>query len=172
MKRYLRFGKIPEDKISRIHRGDGILGEEKGVSVWDCTFVDDVPFPILPDDSSEDGLADYFYSLLGDKPVYLVTGTEIGKGYVGEPVLDKDIKIILEYTNVYEYIKTILNKNHVINKVGKWLPPEFNLSNNSDRYKCSFCNRFTNVEIVMGRPLFRYCPYCGTYMEEEKVVLD
>lgn len=107
-KQYLRFGDIPKDKISRIHRSDAILGEEKGVSVWDCAFVNDVPFPLLPDNASEDCMADYFYHLFGNKPVYLVEGTELKeRGSANEPLLGKDIKIVSEYTEVYKYLKRI-----------------------------------------------------------------
>ena len=107
-KKYIRFGDIPKDKISRIHRSDAILGEEKGVSVWDCAFVNDVPFPLLPDNASEDCMADYFYHLFGNKPVYLVEGTELKeRGSANEPLLGKDIKVISEYTDVYKYLKRI-----------------------------------------------------------------
>ena len=107
-KKYLRFGDIPKNKISRIHRSDTILGEEKGVSVWDCAFVNGVPFPLLPENASEDAMADYFYMLFGNKPVYLVEGSELEeKGSAGEPLIGKDIKIISEYTDAYEYLKRI-----------------------------------------------------------------
>ena len=110
-KKYLRFGDIPKDKISRIHRSDAILGEEKGVSVWDCAFVNDVPFPLLPDNASESGMADYFYMLFGNKPVYLVEGSELEeKGSAGEPLLGKDIRVVCEYTDDYEYLKKILRR--------------------------------------------------------------
>lgn len=105
---YLRFGNIPEDKKSKLHRGDGILKIEKGVSVWNCAFVNNVPFPLLPDNTNEGGMADYFYMLLGNKPVYLVTGTELKeRGSVNEPLLGDDIKIIDEYTKDYAYLKRI-----------------------------------------------------------------
>jgi len=105
---YIRFGDIPKDKISRIHRSDAILGEEKGVSVWNCAFVNDVPFPLLPDNASEDCMADYFYHLLGNKPVYLVEGTELQeRGSVNEPLLGEDIKVVSEYTDAYKYLKRI-----------------------------------------------------------------
>ena len=107
MKQYIRFGKIPKDGISKIHRGDAIYGNEKGVSVWDCAFVNDVPFPLLPSNASETCMADYFYFLLGNKPVYLVEGEELQeKGTVGEPLL-KDIRIVAEYTQDYDYLKKI-----------------------------------------------------------------
>ena len=111
MNRYLRFGHIPKDKKSKVHKSDAVIREEKGVSVWDCKFINDVPFPLLPTSASESAMADYFYCLLGDKPVYLVEGTELAeKGSAGEPLLDTDISIIREYTNDYNYLKHILRK--------------------------------------------------------------
>ena len=85
-----------------------IIKTEKGVSVWNCVFVNDVPFPLLPDNTNEDGMADYFYMLFGNKPVYLVTGTELKEnGSVNEPLLGDDIKIIHDYTKDYAYLKRI-----------------------------------------------------------------
>ena len=108
MKQYIRFGNIPEDKISKAYRSDVILRCEAGVSVWNCAFVNDVPFPLLPDNASESAMADYFYMLFGNKPVYLVEGTELEeKGSAGEPLLGKDIRIVREYTDDYEYLKKI-----------------------------------------------------------------
>ena len=66
---------------------------------------------MLPDNASESAMADYFYSLLGNKPVYLVTGTELKeRGSANEPLLGKDIKIIKDYTADYEYLKNILRR--------------------------------------------------------------
>ena len=111
MKQYLRFGHIPKDKKSKAHKSDVVIREEKGVSVWDCAFVNDVPFPLLPINASESAMADYFYCLLGNKPVYLVEGTELAeKGSAGEPLLDTDISIIQEYTIDYNYLKRILRR--------------------------------------------------------------
>ena len=111
MKSYLRFGHIPKDKISRVHRSDVVIRNEAGVSVWNCAFVNDVPFPLLPDKASEAVMADYFYFLLGNKPVYLVTGTELKeRGSANEPLLGNDIEIIKEYTDDYEYLKSILRR--------------------------------------------------------------
>ena len=107
-KQYVRFGRFPKDNISKNHRGDEIVKEEKGLSVWNCVMVNDIPFPILPDNPSEDCLADYFYMLLSDRNVYLVTGEELDeKGSVGEPLLVGNIEIIREYTEDYDYLKKI-----------------------------------------------------------------
>lgn len=110
-KQYIRFGNIPEDFHSKARRSDEIIRIEKGVSVWNCIFVNDVPFPLLPDNSSEDTLADYFYMLLGNRRVFLVTGTELSeKGSANEPLLDSDIAIIKEVTEDYDYLKSILHR--------------------------------------------------------------
>ena len=110
-KQYIRFGRIPEDKISKQHKGDQILRHEKGVSVWNCAMVNDVPFPLLPDKASESTMADYFYMLMGNRRVFLVTGTELKeKGSAGEPLLGDDIRIVKEYTDDYEYLKRIHTK--------------------------------------------------------------
>lgn len=112
IKVYLRFGHIPKDLKSKAHRGDAILKEEKGISVWNCAFVNDVPFPLLPDNPSESCMADYFYLLFGNKSVYLVTGTELSeKGSAGEPLLDTDITVIKDYSEDYEYLKKIHRKD-------------------------------------------------------------
>ena len=105
---YIRFGHIPLGLKSKAHKGDVVLKTEKGISVWNCVFVNGVPFPVLPNNPSESCMADYFYMLLGNKPVYLVTGTELSeKGSAEEPLLDSDITIIKEYTEDYEYLKEI-----------------------------------------------------------------
>lgn len=107
-KYYIRFGSIPEDFQSHIHRGDGVYDMPKGVSVWNCVEANGVQFPILPENTNEDGYADYFYLLMSNKPVYLVTGTETPDvGPVGEPLLDSDIRIVKDLTEDYNYLKKI-----------------------------------------------------------------
>ena len=108
---YIRFGDIPKDGVSKRYGSDTILYDEKGVSVWECAFVNGVPFPLLPKNASESAMADYFYMLFGNRPVYLVSGTELKKkGSANEPLLDKDITVIREYTQSYEYLKKIHTK--------------------------------------------------------------
>ncbi len=108
-KQYIRFGDIPKDFHSKAHRSDEIIRIEKGVSVWNCVFVNDVPFPLMPDNPSENTLADYFYMLLGNRRVFLVTGTELSeKGSANAPLLNSDITIIKEVTDDYDYLKATL----------------------------------------------------------------
>lgn len=98
---YIRFGEIPEDKISRVHRGDAIIREEGGLSVWRA-ITDGMGkyYPMLPSDANDDAISDYFYQLLeGDQRVYLVTGNEIGiEGADREPLITDPV-ILKEITH-------------------------------------------------------------------------
>ncbi len=115
MKCYLRFGNLPTGNISKQYKSGEIIKEEKGLSVWDCTFVNDIPFPLLPENATEACMADYFYLFLSDRPVYLVTGTELEqKGSVGEPLLVAPITFIRNYTDDYRYLKSIHSQNKTL----------------------------------------------------------
>lgn len=101
MRLYIRFGDIPKDFQSKVHRNDVIIRNEGGVSVWDCVQANDMYYPILPENPNEHAISDYFNLLFSDKPVYLVTGTEMFiTGACGEPLLADDIVIIkkLDYS--------------------------------------------------------------------------
>ena len=37
-----------------------------------------------------------------------------------------------------------------------------------DRYKCSKCGHDTEVDTMMGKPIYKFCPYCGAKMDEER----
>lgn len=101
-KLYIRFGEIPENEDSAVHRGDALIRNEGGVSVWDAVKVNCHYYPILPKHPNENAIADYFNHLLySDSKVFLVTGTEIFvEGADREPLL-MDVKIIEELTNFY-----------------------------------------------------------------------
>ena len=102
MKVYIRFGDIPKDFQSKVHKGDAIIRNEGGVSVWNCIQADDNEYyPILPNNPNPHAISDYFRMLFSDKPVYLVSGTEMFlTGADGEPLLMNDITIIkkLDYS--------------------------------------------------------------------------
>ena len=106
---YIRFGDIPKDGKSKVYRSGEVVKEEMGVSVWDCVFANDVPYPILPKGYNETSVSDYIGYLFGNKEVYLVTGREIGTGAVGEPLLE-NITVIREYTDDYECLKEFLRR--------------------------------------------------------------
>lgn len=36
-----------------------------------------------------------------------------------------------------------------------------------NKYRCTNCGRHTNVDEVMGKPVYNYCPYCGADMRGE-----
>ena len=110
VKVYLRFGDIPPEERSRKYNSGVEVDLEEGVSVWDCAMVNGVPFPLLPEGATEASMADYFYFLLGDRPVYLVTGTELEeKGSASEPLL-RNVTVIRDYREDYDYLRKIHTK--------------------------------------------------------------
>lgn len=96
---YIRFGEIPLDGKSKVYRGDEIVREEAGISVWRAVENCGYYYPILPEEPNENTISDYFDLLFhSDKKVYLVTGTEMFiEGADREPLL-MDVKIIKEIT--------------------------------------------------------------------------
>ena len=108
MKVYIRFGDIPKDFQSKVHKGDAIIRNEGGVSVWNCVQADDEYYPVLPDNPNPHAISDYFRMLFSDKPIYLVTGTEMFlTGADGEPLLMDDIIIIKKLD--YSWLRGIKN---------------------------------------------------------------
>ena len=95
MKLYIRFGDIPKDFQSKVHRNDSIVRNEGGVSVWNAIESDGYYYPILPENPNDNAIIDYFRMLFSNKPAYLVTGSELYiEGADREPLLSDDIKII------------------------------------------------------------------------------
>ena len=89
-KTYIRYGELPPTGKSRIHNRAGeIIGEEKGISVFEYIEGRGI---IVPD--NKDAQDDFFtLSKSYWKPAYLVTGDEVGIGRDGEPLL-KNVKVI------------------------------------------------------------------------------
>jgi hypothetical protein len=83
---YLRFGALPKDKTS--HGGIG-WSREKGVSAYrgykepGGRYALDIPC----DPGQRDQLVLIFGLILQGRPVYVMSGTEIGRGRAGEPLL-------------------------------------------------------------------------------------
>lgn len=100
---YIRFGKIPKNKKSKIWAGDQKVGEEVGLSVFRAVETCGMYYPVLSEDANENGIMDYFQLLLSsDKKVYLVTGDEMRfEGQGREPLL-QNIVVIKEITHYYK----------------------------------------------------------------------
>lgn len=100
-KLYIRIGDIPPNEESGIYRGDRQVGKEIGVSVYNGILIDNTWSIVLPSPLLE-GEVHTLYALQwalsqGDR-AYLVTGTLVGKGTDGEPLL-KNVKIIEDITS-------------------------------------------------------------------------
>lgn len=100
---YIRFGEIPEDGISRVHRSDAVVREEGGLSVWRAIREGNKYYPIMPDEPNENTIADYFKQVSQDHDkVYLVTGDEMFiEGADREPLLINYV-IIKDITWMYQ----------------------------------------------------------------------
>ena len=103
IKVYIRFGEIPQNERSKIYRGDEILGEQAGVSVWECVECEYKYYPILPKNFNENTLSDYFDMLFSDKKVYLITGREMPVRGCDNEILLRDIKILKELPCYKDY---------------------------------------------------------------------
>lgn len=95
---YLRFGSWPEDERSR---NFAISGKERGVSVYPARY--DTVSESWVYDLSDGDYAPYTMSLahaLWRRPVYLVTGEEVGRGQDGEPLL-RQVRIVGYGVSIY-----------------------------------------------------------------------
>ena len=98
MKKYIRFGNIPENEVSGVWCDNIKVGEEKGVSVYDAVMIDGQWRVVLPFPLNKKTVGFDLYNFIGGKengdfPMYLVQGDEVGKGSTNEPLL-KNVKII------------------------------------------------------------------------------
>lgn len=89
---FIRIGDIPKTGKSRIHRGDELIGEESGVSVWEAIELNGKYRILIPNPCSADAMGDIDSTFLRShyylsKPVYEVDGDVIGTGSDGEPLL-------------------------------------------------------------------------------------
>ena len=51
-------------------------------------------------------------------------------------------------------------------KRGKWKP--FDLTYGRSIYSCSVCEQATEVPMCMEKPMYAYCPYCGSKTEVQE----
>jgi hypothetical protein len=110
MKDYIRIGEIPSDEKSRIHRGDAIIGEEYGVSVYNCVEIDGNYHIVMPLPMKEgqgqtyecliQNVTECRFKINDPLKVYLVTGDEVGKGSDNEPII-RNVRIIKDITDYY-----------------------------------------------------------------------
>lgn len=49
-------------------------------------------------------------------------------------------------------------------KTGKWKP--FDLTYGRNIYFCTACNNASEVPTSMGKPVYKFCPWCGAKMNE------
>lgn len=56
------------------------------------------------------------------------------------------------------------NADAVERKVGKWLESNESISR---PYMCSNCGCLYDVDTIMGKLCWKYCPNCGAEMEED-----
>lgn len=103
---YIRFGQIPSNERSGIYKGEEKIGEEIGVSVYDCVQINGEWRIVLPMLLKKEVGFDLYNFIQGheyDKeeystehlPMYLVTGDLVGYGSTNEPLI-KNVKIIKE----------------------------------------------------------------------------
>jgi hypothetical protein len=109
-KTYIRIGEIPIDEKSKIHRGDAVIGEEDGVSVYNCIKLNNKYHIVMPLPLKEGQGMTYEcliqeitqcrYEIKFPRKVYLVTGEEIGKGNDNEPLI-KNVIILKDLTSQF-----------------------------------------------------------------------
>ena len=104
MKYYLRFGDIPTSGLSNIWLRDEIIGQELGVSVYDAVLMIDGWHVVLPKPMTHKVINTLYILVAEKRPVYILSGEEIGIGVDGEPLL-KDPQILSEITEDFFHKK-------------------------------------------------------------------
>lgn len=97
MKYYMRFGDIPTSGLSNIWLRGEIIGQELGVSAYDAVLMTDGWHVILPKPITRNVINTLYGLLAQKKPVYILSGEEVGIGTDGEPLL-KNPQTLLEIT--------------------------------------------------------------------------
>ena len=109
-KTYIRIGEIPSNEKSKIHRGDAVIGEEDGVSVYNAVNIKDKWHIVMPIPFKEgqgntyecliQNVTECRYQIEQPQKVYLVTGCEVGKGHDNEPLI-KNVVILKDLTSQF-----------------------------------------------------------------------
>ena len=99
---FIRFGELPPRGKSRVYASGVSCGEEAGVSVYKAVEANGRYYPVLPDESNEAGVHDYFrYLMESDSKVFLVTGDLLWlEGHDREPLIANPV-VISELTEYY-----------------------------------------------------------------------
>ena len=107
---YIRIGDIPSNEKSKIYKGDSAIGEEDGVSVYNCIKLNNIYHIVMPLPLKEgqgityenliQEIAQCRYEIEKPRNVYLVSGMEIGKGHDNEPLI-KNVKILKDLTGQF-----------------------------------------------------------------------
>lgn len=98
---FIRFGFIPESERSNIYCGDVVIGQEIGVSCYECIKINDkyrIIYPPLNDrwDKSAKVLNILIRRFLdGNTMCFLIDGDVVGRGTDNEPLL-RNVKVIQE----------------------------------------------------------------------------
>jgi hypothetical protein len=130
---YMRFGKSPKEGYSFNYMDNE---KEKGVSVYEAKIADDGSFRIV----NANHLMEATYLQVQERPIYVLSGKEIGRGADGEPV----IKVEKE-TTLNDYLK---NRNASASSV-----KDDNIKQKTESKKPEFAG-----EIFEKKPLSKYTP--------------
>lgn len=97
---YIRFGNVPESEKSFIRYRNYECGYEPGVSVYDCIIKNGQINICLPYPWGEGTFHTFwdFMERFQNRKIYLVTGTEIGRGTDNEPLII-NVRVLSEITN-------------------------------------------------------------------------
>ena len=112
--KYIRIGDIPKNERSGIYRGSSKIGQEMGVSVYNCVFRYGRWHIVMPPIMKEgvgqtyetliNEVTECLYKIAHPRKIYLVSGRLVGFGNDGEPLI-RNVKIIEDITKFF--IETI-----------------------------------------------------------------
>ena len=88
------------------------------------------------------------------KPYFSIKYMENGEEYVGYGTYSP--KVLSQYLREYFMVTAQPER-----KTGQWLPD--NTNRYDERYICSRCGCNYKVGMYMGKPLWNFCPNCGSY---------
>lgn len=125
---YIRIGDIPSNEKSKIYKGDSAIGEEDGVSVYNCIKLNNIYHIVMPLPLKEgqgityenliQEIAQCRYEIEKPRNVYLVSGMEIGKGHDNEPLI-KNVKILKDLTGQFNTKNDSTEETKTLEKLNK-----------------------------------------------------